>query len=432
MASTRKAAETFTRNAFETTLSSTFGATDTTATVASTSGLTSPCYLVIEPDSATQREYVFFDGTFTSTQLVTSTADNRYLTGSAAASGLSHPQNSVVRMVPVQQVTEDMFDAIGQVVDVSYASGSAGTPKLAADLDANNNKITNLTSPSVAADAANKSYVDSSDSTLQAAIDSISAGTASQTISITLKVADDGSGSQNVYYFLSGTDSGAGTREVALDLKVGFKYKFDQSDTSNTGHPFRFSLTKDGTHNSGSEFTTNVTTNGTPGSAGAYTQIEITPETVGRNDDNTPKLYYYCTAHSGMGGEGQLTLTTNNLQNYVEKDVTLTSSSGVVAIDLANGNTGSLTLTESVTDIDFTNVPENGVSTFTVKVTQDASSAYTVAINAITVNGGSDVTAKTAGAGGFTMTATLGAEDILFFLFFNAGTPYLTVQQEMS
>jgi hypothetical protein len=166
MASTRKAAETFTRNAFETTLSSTFGATDTTATVASTSGLVSPCYLVIEPDSSTQREYVFFDGTFTSTQLVTSTGDNRYLTGSAAASGLSHPQNSVVRMVPVQQVYEDMFDAIGQVVDVSYASGTAGTPKLAANLDANNNKITNLTTPAAAADAANKSYVDASGVTL--------------------------------------------------------------------------------------------------------------------------------------------------------------------------------------------------------------------------------------------------------------------------
>ena len=166
MASTRKAAETFTRNAFETTLSSTFGATDTTATVASTSGLTSPCYLVIEPDSATQREYVFFDGTFTSTQLVTSTGDNRYLTGSSAASGLSHPQNSVVRMVPVQQVYEDMFDAIGQVVDVSYASGTAGTPKLAAILDANNNKITNLTTPTAAADVANKSYVDASAVTL--------------------------------------------------------------------------------------------------------------------------------------------------------------------------------------------------------------------------------------------------------------------------
>ena len=44
----------------------------------------------------------------------------------------------------------------------------------------------------------------------------------------------------------------------------------------------------------------------------------------------------------------------------------------------------------------------------------------------VTVNGGRHVTAKTAGAGGFTMTATLSAEDLLFFLFFDAGTPYLT------
>jgi len=120
------------------------------------------------------------------------------------------------------------------------------------------------------------------------------------------------------------------------------------------------------------------------------------------------------------------------LTDYVETDVSLSSSSGVVAIDLANGNTGSLTLTENVTDIDFTNVPANGVSTFTLKITQDAVSAYTVAINAITVNGSGDVTAKTAGAGGYTMTATLGAEDLVFFMFFDASTPYLTAQQEMS
>jgi hypothetical protein len=166
MASTRKAAETFTRNAFETTLSSPFNASDTTATVASTSGLTSPCYLVIEPDSSTQREYIFFDGTFSGTQIVTSTTDNRYLTGSAAASGLSHPQNSVVRMVPVQQLFEDIFDAIGQVVDVNYTSGTAGTPKLATDLDANTNKITNLDTPTATGDATNKSYVDANDITL--------------------------------------------------------------------------------------------------------------------------------------------------------------------------------------------------------------------------------------------------------------------------
>ena len=135
---------------------------------------------------------------------------------------------------------------------------------------------------------------------------------------------------------------------------------------------------------------------------------------------------------TGAINAGDQEISAAVLKDYAETDVALSSSSGVVAIDLANGNTGSLTLTESVTDIDFTNVPTNGVSSFTVKVTQDASSAYTVAINAVTVNGGSDVTAKTAGAGGFTMTATLSAEDLLFFLFFDAGTPYLTATQEMS
>jgi len=120
------------------------------------------------------------------------------------------------------------------------------------------------------------------------------------------------------------------------------------------------------------------------------------------------------------------------IKDYAETDQSLSSSSGVVAIDLANGNTGTLTLTENVTDIDFTNVPTNGLSTFTVQITQDASSAYTVAINAITVNGGGDVTAKTAGGGGFTMTSTLSGIDLVTFLFIDAGTPLLNALQDFS
>jgi hypothetical protein len=141
----------------------------------------------------------------------------------------------------------------------------------------------------------------------QAAIDAVTAGTSTLTILFTVKVADDGSGSQNVFYFLNGTDSGAGTRSPAMDLATGFKYKFDVSDSSFSGHNLKFSTTEDGSHNSGAEFTTNVTTSGTPGSANAYVQIEITPETLGIAGA-TKTLYYYCSNHSGMGGSGSLSL----------------------------------------------------------------------------------------------------------------------------
>ena len=120
------------------------------------------------------------------------------------------------------------------------------------------------------------------------------------------------------------------------------------------------------------------------------------------------------------------------LKDYAETDVAVTSSSGVVSINLANGNTGSITLTENITDIDFTNVATNGVSTFTLQITQHASSSKTVAINQITVNSGGHVTGKTAGGSGYTVSDGASAIDLVTFLFLDAGTPLINALQNFS
>ena len=77
-----------------------------------------------------------------------------------------------------------------------------------------------------------------------------------------------------------------GVQQDTLELLEGNTYVF----TYPSGHPFKFSTTSDGSHNSGSEYTTGVTHN-------SSTQVTIVVAT------NAPTLYYYCSSHSGMGGQ---------------------------------------------------------------------------------------------------------------------------------
>ena len=109
-------------------------------------------------------------------------------------------------------------------------------------------------------------------------------------VSVASKTTDHiytGQGSGLAYY-INGIES------PHFELIPGNTYRFDQSHASNSGHPLRLSTTLNGTHASGSEYTTGVTKVGTPGSSGAYVQIIV--------QQDTPVLYYYCSAHSGMGG----------------------------------------------------------------------------------------------------------------------------------
>ena len=102
----------------------------------------------------------------------------------------------------------------------------------------------------------------------------------------TVTVGNPGSG--NRYYI-------DGVLQETVNLAEGFTYKFDVSNGSVSGHPFKFSTTSNGTHGGGSEYTTGVTTSGNPGDNGAYVQIVVAA--------SAPQLYYYCQYHSGMGGQ---------------------------------------------------------------------------------------------------------------------------------
>ena len=130
----------------------------------------------------------------------------------------------------------------------------------------------------------------------------------------TVKVVSD---SGNKYRF-----DNFGTSAVTLELSEGGTFRFDQSDSSNSGHPLRFSTTSDGTHGSGSEYTTGVTTSGTPGSSGSYTEITVAA--------SAPTLYYYCSVHSGMGGQAN-TPTTNSFSDFagsIQSNISPNTSAG--------------------------------------------------------------------------------------------------------
>ena len=132
-------------------------------------------------------------------------------------------------------------------------------------------------------------------------------------------------------YHGTGSSSGytiGGIESPFLTLIPGNTYRFDQSDSSNSGHPLAFYKNADKT----GAWTTNVTTNGTAGQTGAYTQIEIVDTTPG-------SLSYQCSNHAYMGngtttntGTGGAGATGGgNDQIFSENDQVMTTSYSISA-----------------------------------------------------------------------------------------------------
>ena len=146
-------------NAFETTLATTMGSSDVTLTVAAVTDsypttLSAPFYIVINPDSATNREVILVTAVNTGTKELTTSVPNRYLPGSAASSGLSHSSGQVVRMAPLQQHIEDINDRVDTIIN---EDGTAVNTSLFLDEDdmVSDSATKGVTQQSV------KAYVDS-------------------------------------------------------------------------------------------------------------------------------------------------------------------------------------------------------------------------------------------------------------------------------
>ena len=203
-------------------------------------------------------------------------------------------------------------------------------------------------------------------------------GSSSSPIIIKVTVASksahpyQGDGSSNAYY-LNGIEAPAltfhGVDNTTSDS--GYYYRFDQSDSSNSGHPLRFYLDADKT----TSYTTGVTTNGTAGSSGAYTQIDV--------DEDTPNiLYYQCSSHAYMGNYG-ITLGSNKI-NHTEALISFptttgtlvgTGDTGTVTNDMLAGSSASSKLAGSIADSKLSTI----------------STAGKVELGALEIDGASDV-----------------------------------------
>ena len=212
----------------------------------------------------------------------------------------------------IQDIVGAMFSSNTETnVTVTYQD-SDGTIDVAVDSSGATETLTNktITNPTI------------SDPEFSGTLLTAPSENTTQTLTVTVasKTSEhpyDG-GSSNAYVI-------DGVEAPYITLTPDTTYRFDQSDSSNSGHPLLFYYESDKT----TAYSTGVTVNGTAGNAGAYVEIKATAATP-------TVLFYQCSNHALMG----------NRVNFDTRNFT-----GFDSDDLTEGSTNLYHTTERVQDI---------------------------------------------------------------------------------
>ena len=165
-----------------------------------------------------------------------------------------------------------------------------------------------------------------------------------------------------------------GTFSPFLKLIPRSTYKFDQSDSSNSGHPLRFYYDAAKT----TAYTTGVTTSGTPGSSGAYTQIVA--------DEDTPDiLYYQCSSHAHMGFG--VFFATRNFTGFTTDNLTEGSTNKYASAETVQDIVGAMVTSNTETDIAVTYEDSDGTLDFVINGISGNAATATALATARTIHG---------------------------------------------